>query len=179
MKDPRLGWLDGFRAIAVIFVMLFHLTRPFTAHYPHRDFFLYISRYGYLGVQLFFMVSGFVICYTPERTPGFWHFHVNRFARLFPAMLLCSLLTLGVVQCLDHPVVFINAHTFRNLLPGLTFTNPQLWSLAGGTNFHWINGSYWTLWIEVQFYLLASVVYYVQKRYFFLNLLLQVSHLVA
>lgn len=172
MKDRRIGWLDGLRAIAVTAVMLFHLTSPFTAQYPHTDFFLYVSRYGYLGVQLFFIISGFVISYTLERTPGFWHFHINRFARLFPAMLLCSMLTLGIIRWLDQPVVFTNAHAFRNLLPGLTFTNPHLWAMLTGTEFHWINGSYWTLWVEVQFYLLASVVYYAGKQHFFRKLVL-------
>jgi len=170
MEKQRISWLDGFRAIAVISVMVYHLTSPFKVHKP--DFFSYIFRYGSLGVQLFFMISGFVISYTLQRTTGFWAFHVNRFARLFPAMLLCSLLTYGFACWIDYPVAFPRAHFSENLLPGLTFINPQLWSLVFRADFHWINGSYWTLWTEVQFYLLASIIYFTNKRHFLTNLLI-------
>lgn len=171
MKDHRIGWLDSFRAFAVIGVVLLHLTNPTTSHYPHHDFFLHIFRFGYLGVQLFFIISGFVISYTLEHTPGFWSFQFNRFSRLFPAMLLCSLLTFGLAALLDNPAQFPDSHEWHNLLPGFTFINPHLWSLTG-TSYHWINGSYWTLWVEVQLYLFASVLFYSNKQHFFRNILL-------
>ncbi|WCT13394.1 acyltransferase family protein [Mucilaginibacter jinjuensis] len=118
------------------------------------------------------MISGFVISYTLARTPSFRNFCLNRFSRLFPAMLFCSLLTYGGICLLDRPTTFPYGHELCNLLPGFTFVNPQLWWMLGGHQFHWINGSYWTLWTEVQFYLFASVIYYLNKRQFFRNLLL-------
>ena len=51
-------------------------------------------------------------------------------------------------------------HKISNLLPGLSFISPDCWNLVIHRNFFWINGSYWSLWVEVQFYLLASLVYF-------------------
>ncbi len=70
MTGQRMRIIDGFRCIALIFVLLYHLSNPYVAHYPHKDFFLHFFEFGYLGVYFFFMVSGFVINRTLENIPG-------------------------------------------------------------------------------------------------------------
>ena len=164
--------LDGFRFIAILFVMLYHFAYSWKAHDPYGKFFLHIFHYGYLGVQFFFMISGFVISYTLENTPNLLSFYKNRFSRLFPPMLLCSLTTLMVVYALDNDNLFRGAKEVKNLVPSLTFINPNLWTLATKINFQWLNGSYWSLWVEVQFYIISSAVYFLNKKYFFRNTLL-------
>jgi peptidoglycan/LPS O-acetylase OafA/YrhL len=171
MEKHRIRVLDGFRFIAVIPVLLYHLTNPLIAKYPHRDFFLHIFKYGGLGVQFFFMISGFVISYTLAHTPTLAAFYRNRFSRLFPAMLLCSLLTFVIALFINDPVYYAGAQQVKNLIPGLTFINPSLWTLATGSKFSWINGSYWTLWVELQFYIIASALYFMNKATFFRNML--------
>ena len=79
-----------------------------------------------------------------------------------------------------NALLFPNAHKISNFLPTLTLTNPNIWnslnSLTGnpapGIHFAWINGSYWSLWVEIQFYLVASVLYFWNKKNFFRNILL-------
>ncbi|HTD39422.1 MAG TPA: acyltransferase family protein, partial [Mucilaginibacter sp.] len=84
MNKHRIELLDSFRFIAILSVMLFHFTYSWTARDPYGKFFLHIFHYGYLGVQFFFMISGFVISYTLENTPNLLSFYKNRFSRLFP-----------------------------------------------------------------------------------------------
>jgi peptidoglycan/LPS O-acetylase OafA/YrhL len=169
MPKHRIEVLDGFRAIAIISVLMYHFTGPWVK-YPHQDFFLHIFKYGYLGVHLFFMISGFVICYTLENTPNLLSFYRNRFARLFPAMLLCTVLIFLFVRFVDDQVQFKSAHDLKNVLPGLTFINPQIWSLVTGKEFKWLNGSFWSIWVEVQFYVIASAVYFANRKNFPRNL---------
>jgi len=172
MNKHRIELLDSFRCIAIVAVLLYHLTNSYIAQYPYGNYFQHIFKYGYLGVQFFFMISGFVISYTLENTPSLLSFYKNRFIRLFPAVLLCSLITFTVSRALDGRNLFGNAHQIKNFLPSLTFINPNLWKLITGIDFHWINGSYWSLWVEVQFYAIASAAYFISKKNFFRNMLL-------
>ncbi len=172
MPKQRIELLDSFRCLAILSVLLYHFTDRWIPLFPFGHFFRHLFQFGYLGVQFFFMISGFVISYTLAYTEHFRAFFVNRFSRLFPAMLLCSLLTLVVVRTLDHELLFPYAHKVSNLLPGLSFISPDCWNLLLPRDFFWINGSYWSLWVEVQFYLLASLVYFSDKKNFIRNLLL-------
>lgn len=176
MKKQRIELLDSFRFIAVMAVLFYHFTSLWMTKYPYGDLYHRIFHhafdYGFLGVQFFYMISGFVISYTLENTAGLLSFYRNRFSRLFPPMLLCSVLTFLAVHFLDQDHLFKNAHEIKNFLPGLTFINPTFWTLMTGVEFHWMNGSYWSLWVEVQFYLVSSALYFISKRHFFRNMLL-------
>jgi len=172
MNKHRIELLDSFRFIAILGVMLCHFTRAWLYVYPCGNGFQHVFEYGYLGVQFFFMISGFVISYTLENTPNLLSFYRNRFIRLFPPMLLCSLITFITVRLLDDHYLLRNAHELKNLVPGLTFINPALWTLVTKTKFNWLNGSYWSLWVEIQFYVISSAVYFLSKKHFFRNMLL-------
>jgi len=170
MANNRIALIDSFRFIAIVFVLFYHLTNPWVAKYPHQDFFVNIFKYGYLGVYFFFIISGFVICNTLENTTSIGSFFRKRFARLFPAMLLCTILIFLIVHLLDNENQFVNSGQIANFLPSLTFINPKLWTLLTGRNFNWINGSYWSLWVEVQFYIIASGVYFFNILHFRRNI---------
>jgi peptidoglycan/LPS O-acetylase OafA/YrhL len=172
MTNRRIDLLDSFRFLAVMGVLLYHYTWMKIPLYPYGGFFGPVFRYGYLGVQFFFMISGFVISYTLHNTGSFAAFARNRFSRLFPPMLLCSLVTFLVLRCIDDRYLFPNAHVAGNFLPGLTFINPQIWTRFTGAGFQWLNGSYWSLWTEIQFYVIAACIYFLSKKHFFRNMLL-------
>jgi peptidoglycan/LPS O-acetylase OafA/YrhL len=172
MNKHRIELLDSFRFIAIISVLLYHFTNGNTSLYHYGNFYNHIFSFGYLGVHFFFIISGFVISYTLENTQSLLSFYKNRFSRLFPAMLLCSLITFTIICTLDNHLLFKNAHEIKNLLPGLTFIHPGIWTLLTNIKFNWINGSYWTLWTEVQFYLISSAVYFLNKKQFVRNVLL-------
>ena len=172
MSKQRIELLDSFRCIAVLGVLLFHYTERWVGLYPYGGSFRHIFSFGYLGVNFFFMISGFVISYTLEDTADLFSFFRNRFSRLFPPMLLCTAITILVVSLLDDHLLFQNAHKLKDILPSLTFISPALWTLLTKIHFAWISGSYWSLWTEVQFYIIASAAYFLNRKQFFRNLLL-------
>ena len=93
MKVKRIDYLDAIRGIAVWLVVLYHAYARYE-HFPYG--FEYASfpflKYGYLGVELFFLISGFVILMTLERSRSFINFLYKRWLRLFPAMAIVTLL---------------------------------------------------------------------------------------
>ena len=89
----RISYLDGHRGIAILLVLLYHAFSRWTELVPYGNDFadFPLFRFGYLGVELFFLISGFVILMTLEKFNSFTEFMYHRWLRLFPAMLICSL----------------------------------------------------------------------------------------
>ncbi|WP_163407775.1 acyltransferase family protein [Flavobacterium ajazii] len=165
--NGRIKILDGFRAIAIIAVVFYHyFYRWNDAEKPYygADFF----HYGFRGVPFFFMISGFVICYTLEGTNDRIAFWKKRFIRLFPSMLIASVITFVFLKLFDSTNTFDGSNHFRNLVTSITFLPPNVFDLIFGTknHFSYINYSYWSLWPEIQFYFLASTIYFADKYRF-------------
>jgi peptidoglycan/LPS O-acetylase OafA/YrhL len=167
----RVAVLDGLRAVAILAVMGFHYgvrwTPPHsnTDLYPYHGFFAHLPmlNYGWAGVELFFVISGFVICMTLERCTTVWDFARRRLARLWPAMLVCAAITMAVAQ--------FGPDQWKvgplSVVSSLLFIDPNLF----GSWFHvsglgWVDGVYWTLWIEVRFYIMAAIVFAVFRKRF-------------
>ncbi|MDP3459295.1 MAG: acyltransferase family protein, partial [Hyphomonas sp.] len=99
----RLDALDGLRGIAAVLVVIYHFTARWTERengeslYPHGDGLLealpFVNLLGLYGVSLFFLISGFVIIMTLERSTGIADFAVRRASRLWPTMIVCATLT--------------------------------------------------------------------------------------
>ncbi|MGZ4099102.1 MAG: acyltransferase family protein, partial [Bacteroidia bacterium] len=73
MKTQRYKELDAMRGFAALFVMFFH----YTTHTPHSLSFLEL---GVTGVDLFFIISGFVIFMSINKVRSAKEFMINRFA---------------------------------------------------------------------------------------------------
>jgi peptidoglycan/LPS O-acetylase OafA/YrhL len=170
MSHQRIELLDSFRFLAITSVLFYHFTFRWAFVLPSSHFYGNFAQYGSLGVEFFFVISGFVISYTLENTEGPTAFFKNRFIRLFPPLLLCTLITFIAAGFLDNTSIFPEAHQPANLLPSLTLTNHAIWTLISHHNFFWINGSYWSLWVEVQFYAIAAALYFSGKGKFIRNL---------
>lgn len=104
-----------------------------------------MTRYGYLGVHLFFVISGFVILMSAwGRSVG--SFVASRVSRLYPAFWAAVLLTASL----------------RYLWPGFEARSPgevlvNLTMLQDPLGVPRVDGVYWTLWVELQFYLLVCL----------------------
>jgi len=140
--SPRIRELDALRGIGAAGVVLYHFTTVFESEYGHAGGFPFHVDVGYYGVHLFFMVSGFVIYMTLERTRGATHFIVSRATRLYPTYWAATLLTFSVVS-----------------LAGLAGRERTIWeALANLTMWHeyvgvaHVGGVAWTLSIELAFY---------------------------
>ena len=173
--DPgRLDVLDGLRGIAALAVLTYHMTTrwteplhsetlyPFGAVFP--QFLPALAHFGTFGIQLFFLVSGFVILMTLERSSGLADFALRRMARLWPAMLVCATLSTliinasGIASEIDSIARF--EVTPLEYVSSIVFVDPALVSgLLGGPYAQWVEGVYWTLWAEVRFYALVALVF--------------------
>lgn len=173
----RIQVLDTFRFFAIISVMFYHYYHRWapplndTSFYPYKSTF-YLFRHGDLGVEFFFIISGFVIAFTLENTDRMIVFWKKRMIRLFPAMVVCSLITLLVVGFLDANHIFQKGQNVTSFFYSITFLSPDLLNhLFGGLSIQgdYVNGSYWSLWTEVQFYLLVSVTFFLDRKHFVRN----------
>jgi peptidoglycan/LPS O-acetylase OafA/YrhL len=176
MKVPgspeRLAHLDGLRGVAVLFVIFFHYFERWAEHYPYGVLLVHepLKLTAWIGVWLFFVISGFVITLTLHRCATLFEFAVRRFARLWPAMLLCSALTYLALHLIPGSTFPVAAWNFA---PSLTFTSPYLFNAATASrNFGWMDGAYWSLFVEVQFYAVIGLVFFVDRAHFKRNLIL-------
>ncbi|WP_082812503.1 acyltransferase family protein [Cellulomonas timonensis] len=148
---PRLRVVDLLRFVAAAAVVLFHFTARDHGRwagglpsevFPHASA---ITRYGYLGVHLFFVISGFVILMSAWNRPV-GSFVASRVSRLYPAFWAAVLLTASL----------------RFLWPGFEARSPaevlvNLTMLQDPLGVPRVDGVYWTLWVELQFYLLICL----------------------
>jgi peptidoglycan/LPS O-acetylase OafA/YrhL len=146
----RVPELDLLRFIAASAVVVYHLmTAPIIGGRPDLNAFGITQafvQFGFLGVHLFFMLSGFVILWSSEnRSAG--QFVLSRIARLYPSFWVCMLLTALVLTVLGN----FYAPSLRTVLVNLTMVPTQLGVPA-------VDGVYWTLWVEMRFYLLVFIV---------------------
>ncbi|MBI3883555.1 MAG: acyltransferase [Sphingobacteriales bacterium] len=175
-KSNRINTLDGFRFIAILLVILYHFYSRWISHKKHISLYPYSTKYdfflyGKLGVQFFFIISGFVIAYSLYSTPAIGQFWKKRIIRLFPPMLICSVITWLFCIFFDTKNLFWGSHRFINLLGSLTFIDPRILNklFSHTVQFSYTSGAYWSIWPEIQFYCIASLIYYYKPAKFFQN----------
>ena len=168
------GVLDGFRGLAILLVLGFHYcsrwTPPRAAEnlYPYGDLLrdIPVVGHGYLGVELFFIISGFVIALTLISSRDWLDFALRRAARLVPSMILCSIITFAILALL--PFKYFET-ALIDFVPSLSFIEPHVWEKILGTPVHAIDGAYWSLFVEVKFYFWACLLFFVFKERRFLT----------
>jgi peptidoglycan/LPS O-acetylase OafA/YrhL len=103
-KDTRVNILDSFRFLAILSVMLFHYYSRWGSSlqraiffYPYGnscDFF----HFGYTGVDLFFILSSFLMINSLAGAKNLRIFWIKKLIRLFPPLFICSLITFLVFR---------------------------------------------------------------------------------
>lgn len=183
--DQRLGTLDGLRGLAALAVVVYHFfVRWADPHfeptlYAHGDWlaqFWPLQVAGRFGVLLFFLISGFVIMMTLERSKGVLDFAVRRVARLWPAMLFCATISTLLINLSGVAYVYENVSRWHvtpvEYVSSIFFIPPDmtadLFGISQSDRPRWVEGVYWTLWSEVRFYALIALVYLFSPRRHFL-----------
>lgn len=144
----RIEGLDLLRFGAAFIVLLYHyfFIGPLQGYWPHSQFYG-ITHFGDFGVDIFFVISGLVISLSAEgRT--FKQFAKSRFTRIIPAFFVCSIITAASSSLLPGTSV---QNIVERWLISFTFF-PQL----AGSEF--LSGVYWTLQIEIKFYIIVSIL---------------------
>ncbi|RZK39747.1 MAG: acyltransferase [Hymenobacter sp.] len=147
------------RGIAALSVGIYHFTGAVLPKL-HVDVVGAIFSRGYLGVEVFFVISGFVIPYsllgkgyTPKR---FFTYIFKRIVRINPPAYLAMFLVLGLWYLRDyyvaHQVKYTAELSIGQIVNNLLFTVPF-------TNYKWVIGIFWTLAIEFQFYIFIGLTF--------------------
>lgn len=163
MENDRLQNLDGLRGFAIALVLLYHSFTRWTNIEPWQHYDLVKNAFanGWLGVNLFFMISGFVIFYSLDRSSTFFSFILKRWLRLFPAMLVCSILIYSTVSLIPNRPLGIPKP--GDLLPGLLFLDPGILKRIFLTQFQALDGAFWSLFVETKFYFLSAFSFFVLR----------------
>jgi len=162
--QSRLEYLDGLRGIAILLVLSFHAYARWPGLVPYGDTYkgFPLFQLGWLGVELFFLISGFVIFMTLDKINNFNTFIYKRWLRLFPAMFLASILIyLTSPFFIERPA---GKPDLIDLLPGLTFIEPEWWSYILKTDISSLEGAFWSLYVEFKFYVVSGLIYYFLGR---------------
>ncbi len=150
-SQPRIGVINALRAFAALAVAWGHFVAGQGKYLGPT------GKYGYLGVDIFFVISGFVIPWSLYRSGyglrDYPRFMVKRNIRLYPPYLASIAISILATNFILVPLFHI---------PRLTVTGPDLLLHFAYLNdlFHvpWVNVVYWTLAIEFQWYLLVGLV---------------------
>jgi peptidoglycan/LPS O-acetylase OafA/YrhL len=166
--------IDGLRFIAIGSVVLFHLAinlsikAPATYAMPSEGNWLAaVARNGFHGVELFFIISGFILAYpfASHYLKGkgqvvLKQYFLRRVTRLEPPYILCMLL-------LFFLFIVTNRGTVAQLLPHVAASLVYLHNLVYGHE-STINNVAWSLEIEIQFYLLVpllSMIFIISNKF--------------
>ncbi|GGL76093.1 acyltransferase [Streptomyces fumigatiscleroticus] len=153
-REGRLRALDGLRLIAALMVAVYHYagrggdvslawgTSP-KEQFPTLHAY---AAYGCLGVEVFFVISGFVICMSGWGR-SLTSFFASRVSRLMPAYWAAVVLVTAVFAL---PVV-----TYEAVSPSDALVNLTLFQQPLGADR--VLGVCWTLWVEIRFYALFAV----------------------
>lgn len=144
--------IDGLRAVAVISVIINHFNKDLLPS-------------GYLGVDIFFVISGYVITGSLHNTSDktfadlFLGFYLRRIKRLVPALILCVLIT-SLLICLFDSTPGVSLETGIASLFGVS----NLYLLSQATNYFGVSAQLnvfthtWSLGVEEQFYVLFPFI---------------------
>ncbi len=158
-KTRQIVGLDFLRFSAALFVLLYHFLY-LTSSEGHTPFRLThgivsfpiagsLSQFGWIGVEIFFLISGFVISLSASGRSA-RQFFESRFLRLVPTAFLCASITFFVALLVnDGDILSIIKRYIRSVF-----------FIPFG---EYIDGSYWTLCIEVMFYGLIWLILLFRK----------------
>lgn len=156
--------IDGLRFLAILPVVLFHVrnfllvkTGSSYTIAPESDWLARLTAHGHYGVQLFFVISGFVLAlpfaaHSLQGAPAvkLRDYYLRRLTRLEPPYVLCLLICFGLF-------VLAGKDSIRNLLPHLLAGLLYSHSLVYGKH-NVLNLITWSLEVEIQFYLLVPLL---------------------
>jgi len=150
MAGNRLGVLDGLRGIAIVLVVWFHIWQISWLPAP-APWLQFIPETGFIGVHLFFFISGFVIAYPFVRArlegkplPTWGHFAYRRAIKIVPSYLL----SIALMFVIGYEHAEQSGGVLRDVITHVLFIHNWFADTYGS-----INGVLWTLAVEVQFYL--------------------------
>jgi peptidoglycan/LPS O-acetylase OafA/YrhL len=150
INKNRFEYIDALRVVGAASVISFHYFSNGISNGSVTSIgltpFSEIAKYGYLGVQLFFVVSGYLILMSTNRSA--WEFAKGRVKRIYPLYWMAIILITAITYL---PTLSKNQPDFLQILASITMF-PTAFDQG------WIDGAHWFMLVEIQFYLLIFVL---------------------
>jgi exopolysaccharide production protein ExoZ len=161
MKRNKLLGLQILRGLAAFMVVIHHINQTYFHWNPPIDF-LEIFNYGSFGVDIFFVLSGFIMYYSVKYNKrGGFSFFIDRFFRIFPVYWLLTILL--IISSIILPIKSYDTFfTWDTLLKSLFLVPNQNPSGIGHYPFLYVG---WTLTYEMFFYSILSISLIINKKY--------------
>ena len=144
----RIYGLDVFRFFAAFAIIFFHYCfLGVVEGYYSTSVFNQVFFWGYFGVDVFFILSGFVILISSEKHNSSISFLWSRLKRIYPILILCSLITMITGLILGGDLQPMLPKLFNSLSFVSDFWNGEL-----------LTAVHWTLMVEIRFYILVAII---------------------
>ncbi len=170
------------RGLAILMVAIYHYTYRWSSSFSYgqlvdTDF----LKVFIMGVQLFFIISGYVIFKTIENTNNFKTYTLKRMRRLLPALIL----TIPILYLFQKVVNFKDFPNLNllDIIISIAIIHPTYVAYLFHIETNFVTGVMWTLTYEITFYAIIGVIYYfISKRnallifILFLNLILFLNY---
>jgi peptidoglycan/LPS O-acetylase OafA/YrhL len=141
----RLKHIDALRGIAALMVTFFHLSGNSVLSQQTSS----VGKYGYLGVEIFFVISGFVLPYSllksGYRLKNFFPFIVKRIVRIHPAYITVIIISMALAALTGREPLSLPRFVWHLVFLNAEFGYPDVAPV------------FWTLKIEFAFYILISL----------------------
>jgi peptidoglycan/LPS O-acetylase OafA/YrhL len=163
VRNARIEYIDAFRALAVLSVVLFHYTDrlPWSVMGYDNPILPGLWSWGWIGPYWFFIVSGYFMAGSIGNTSSPVEFLAKRLSRIYPAYFFALLIIIAVK--LVVPPLTYEAWDYSSALPSaLDIAGNFFFATDLGLEF--VDGAFWTLVVELKFYLFLALLYFVCYR---------------
>lgn len=156
--NKHIPFLDGLRGLAIILVLLYHC-------FPN----LSIAKFGWVGVDLFFILSGFLITGilldTKQNPHYFKNFFIRRALRIFPLYYLLLILVFFIIPVFSTPLLGNLEYYQQNQIYFWAYIQNWLYSVDGFPENFTLH-HLWSLGVEEQFYIFwPFIVYFCNQKF--------------
>ena len=148
-RQKHIFGLDIIRFLAALSVAVFHMNWRYAGSQGYAP-------WGWIGVQVFFVISGIVITASAESGDA-WKFAFGRFLRLYPGAWVCAAITVFALLVFRAPLVAALGVPSEFSIKGLygSIVLYSIWHLSS---------AYWTLPLEIAFYAYVAAFLFVGRR---------------
>jgi peptidoglycan/LPS O-acetylase OafA/YrhL len=153
--------IQALRGIAALSVCWSHLTQSI-ALFPEGSWISLSGRYGWLGVQVFFVISGFIVPYSLWRggysIKCFFVFLWKRIVRVDPPYFVSLALAVAIAVLAARSSLYVGRRPDFSLAE-IAFHLGYLIPFVKARGYDWIVGAYWTLGVEFQYYVTLALLF--------------------
>jgi peptidoglycan/LPS O-acetylase OafA/YrhL len=133
-------------------------------HLPARDEQLWVLSV-FPGVPIFFLISGFLIFKSFYHSGSIRKFAINRVLRVYPALIVCFVVSVGLVLLSGYMKIGMLATSEFWIWAAAQLSFVQIYNapFLRGFGVGSLNGSLWTIGVELQFYVLTPILFYLTQ----------------